>query len=378
MAGFVGRLGRPCHVVHTVDELCSEIAGGAGAAIVTEEALRGDGVNRLRPVLAQQPSWSDFPLVLLIGGGRVTAESEHLRRLREPLGNVLLIERPARPETLSSTLETALRGRARQYQIRDQIHQASLAQEALRRSEKLAVTGRLAASIAHEINNPLEGITNLLYLMRSEIHGDPLKSYLDMAEQELARVTEITRHTLRFYREPHQPKDIDTVSVLDSILALYASRFTAAEVKVKRDFRQPTLIIHSSPGELRQVVANLVGNAVDAMRGGGRLTLRVSVKSGHPSSGQPHARITIADTGSGIPRDLLPTIFEPFVTTKGETGTGLGLWVTKEIVTKNKWSIRLRSSAGARRHGTTFSILIPLRTEPAESAPAEQYQPATA
>jgi signal transduction histidine kinase len=376
MAGFMGRLGHPCQVVHSVAELCDEIRKGAGAAIVSEEALIGDGVNRLQPVLAQQPSWSDFPLVLLIAGGRVTAESEHLRKLREPLGNVLLIERPARPETLSSTLETALRGRARQYQIRDQIQQASLAQEALRRSEKLAVTGRLAASIAHEINNPLEGITNLLYLMRSEIHGDPLKGYLDMAEQELARVTEITRHTLRFYREPHQPKDIDVVSVLDSILALYASRFTAAEVKVRRDFRQPTAIIHSSPGELRQVIANLVGNAVDAMRGGGCLTLRVSVESSLNGSSQSHTRITIADTGCGIPHDLLSNIFEPFVTTKGETGTGLGLWVTKEILNKNKWTMRLRSSVGACRHGTTFSLLIPLRTEPVESAAVEQYQTA--
>jgi signal transduction histidine kinase len=374
MAGFMGRLGHPCCVVHSVAELCDEISKGAGAAIVSEEALSGDGIYRLQPVLAQQPSWSDFPLLLLIAGGRVTAESEHLRKLRQPLGNVLLIERPARPETLSSTLETALRGRARQYQIRDQIHQASLAQEALRRSEKLAVTGRLAASIAHEINNPLEGITNLLYLMRSEIHGDPLKGYLDMAEQELARVTEITRHTLRFYREPHQPKDIDVVSVLNSILALYASRLTAAEVKVERDFRQPTAIIHSSIGELRQIVANLVGNAIDAMRGGGCLTLRVSVESGHNPSGQPNARITIADTGCGIPRDLLSNIFEPFVTTKGETGTGLGLWVTKEILNKNKWTMRVRSSVSARRHGTAFSILIPLRAEAADSAAVEQYQ----
>jgi signal transduction histidine kinase len=374
MASFIGRLGKACHIVHTMAELCEEVQSGAAAAIVSEEALRGDGIKRLQPVLAQQPSWSDFPLVLLIAGGRVTQQSERLREFRLPLGNILLLERPARPETLLSALETALRWRQRQYQIRDQLQQAQLAQEALRRSEKLAVTGRLAASIAHEINNPLEGITNLLYLMRCESLSETLSTYLQLAEQELARVAEITKHTLRFYREPHQPKDIDLISVLDSILTLYNSRLLAADVKVQREYRQPSVAIHASPGELRQVIANLVGNAIDAMRGGGQLRLRVSKEThsgeNHGSSA-PCARLTISDTGCGIPRDVLPTIFEPFVTTKGETGTGLGLWVTKEIITKNKWSLRIRSSAEGPRRGTTFSILIPLLTEAVDAAPEE-------
>src|ERR1700721_884374 len=114
------------------------------------------------------PSWSDFPVVLLTVSGRVTVESERLRELRRPLGNLFLLERPIRPETLLSTLEIALRGRQRQYQIGDQIDQYARAQAALLRSEKLAVTGRLAASIAHEINNPLEAVTNLLFLLRTE------------------------------------------------------------------------------------------------------------------------------------------------------------------------------------------------------------------
>src|SRR6202012_467376 len=118
--------------------------------------------------------------------GRVTVESERQREVRRPLGNVLLLERPIRPETLVSTLEIALRGRERQYQIRDQIAQYARAQEALLRSEKLAVTGRLAASIAHEINNPLEAVTNLLFLMREEGASERQKKYLAHAEQELA------------------------------------------------------------------------------------------------------------------------------------------------------------------------------------------------
>lgn len=362
MAAFVGRLGRLCHIVHSVPELCEAICAGAGAAIVTEEALKGNAIEQMQPVLTQQPSWSDFPLILLISGGRVTTESERMRRLRQPLGNVLLIERPARPETLSSTLETALRGRQRQYQIRDQMRQAVLTQEALRRSEKLAVTGRLAASIAHEINNPLEAVTNLLYLMRSETSIKQLQRYIQEAEQELARVAEITKHTLRFYKESNQPIDVDIRSVLDSILRLYHSRLAAAGVAVSVESAVSSPVVKANPGELRQVIANIIGNALDAMRRGGRLRLRISKKSQTANPDVAEIRLSIADTGSGIPKDLVPNIFEPFITTKGETGTGLGLWVTGEIIKKNGWSIRVRSRTNTSASGTVFSIAFPART----------------
>lgn len=362
MAAFVGRLGRLCHIVHSVPELCEAICAGAGAAIVTEEALKGNAIEQMQPVLTQQPSWSDFPLILLISGGRVTTESERMRRLRQPLGNVLLIERPARPETLSSTLETALRGRQRQYQIRDQMRQAVLTQEALRRSEKLAVTGRLAASIAHEINNPLEAVTNLLYLMRSETSIKQLQRYIQEAEQELARVAEITKHTLRFYKESNQPIDVDIRSVLDSILRLYHSRLAAAGVAVSVESAASSAVVKANPGELRQVIANIIGNALDAMRRGGRLRLRISKKSQTANPDVAEIRLSIADTGSGIPKDLVPNIFEPFITTKGETGTGLGLWVTGEIIKKNGWSIRVRSRTNTSASGTVFSIAFPART----------------
>jgi signal transduction histidine kinase len=365
MAGFIRRMGRPWHIARSAEELCIEVRAGAAAAIVAEEALNGNTISQLRPVLANQPPWSDFPLILLISGGRVTAESERMRHLREPLGNVVLLERPARPETLSSTLETALRGRERQYQVRDQMQQMALSQEALRRSEKLAVTGRLAASIAHEINNPLEGVTNLLYLMKSAETIEEIRQYLDDAEQQLARVTEITTHTLRFYREPSQPVNVDVALVLASILTLYHSRILGTGVTVRTEVRSSRTIVNTSPGELRQILANLIGNAIDAMRRGGRLLLRLS--SVQAGTGVGCTRVTIADTGCGIPRELLPTIFEPFVTTKGETGTGLGLWVTHEIVRKNGWKIRVRSRA-SNRSGTVFSLWIPNAAEAVREA----------
>jgi signal transduction histidine kinase len=358
IAGLLERLTIPCHIASSIGQACVLIREGAGAAIVSEEAFVGDSIGELLQVLGEQPSWSDFPLILLTVSGRVTVESERLREMRRPLGNLFLLERPLRPETLLSTLEIALRGRERQYQIRDQIQQYALAQEALLRSEKLAVTGRLAASIAHEINNPLEAVTNLLFLMRAEVSPEQRKKYLAQAEQELARVAEITKQTLRFYREPSQPTATRIVSVLDSVLILFGQRLLGAGIRVEREERAPAATVLSTPGELRQVIANLVGNAIDAMRTGGRLRVRISQFRG-PQQNRKLVRLTIADTGVGIPSDVLPTIFEPFVTTKGETGTGLGLWVTTEIIKRNGWEIRVRSCSNPEHSGTTFSIVIP-------------------
>ncbi len=374
IAGIIDRCGLPCYVAGSLADVCRCIEEGAGAVIISEEAFARESLTSLHEVLQQQPSWSDFPVILLTVSGRVTAESERLRKIREPLGNIFLLERPLRPETLLSTLEFALRGRQRQYQIRDQIRQYALAQNALLRSEKLAVTGRLAASIAHEINNPLEAITNLLYLMHCDPSPEQMKILLSEAEQELARVTEITKQTLRFYREPSQPVDTDVATVLDSVLKLYGNRMSVAAVTVHRELRTSNALVLSTPGELRQVLANLIGNAIDAMRGGGRLRIRLSEQ--HTSPRSSSIRISIADTGIGIAPDILPTIFEPFVTTKGETGTGLGLWVTSEIIRKNGWKIRVHSCRAARRRGTVFSILIPKIGAP--SIPLEQSTSATA
>jgi signal transduction histidine kinase len=364
---LLDRLAMKCHIAKDIQEMCDFIREGAGAAIVSEEAFLKAPIQPMLAVLHDQPKWSDFPVILLTISGRVTAESERLRELRRPLGNIFLLERPIRPETLISTLEIALRGRQRQYQIRDQIQQYALAQEALLRSEKLAVSGRLAASIAHEINNPLEAITNLLYLMRGDLSPEDNRKLLAEAEQELARVTEITKQTLRFYREPAQPIPTDVGSVLDSVLKLYASRLRGAGVIVSREVLATEAFVLSTPGEFRQVLANLIGNAIDAMRGGGRLRIRVAdCKS--TVRDKCCVRITIADTGSGISPDVLPTIFEPFVTTKGETGTGLGLWVTSEIIKKNGWTIGVRSSRRSRQPGTIFSITMPKLAAPNESA----------
>ncbi|MBV8114811.1 MAG: PAS domain-containing protein, partial [Silvibacterium sp.] len=230
---------------------------------------------------------------------------------------------------------------------------------ALRKTEKLAATGRLAATIAHEINNPLESITNLLYLMRQRPLDPTSAEYANLAQHELARVSEITQQMLRFYRQPTVPSLSNVGDLLDSVLTLYHGRVTALHVEVVRRY-EPDVKLLCFAGELRQLFANLIGNALDAMTpGGGRLMLRMR----HAANGG--VRVTVADTGSGMSRGVLQRIFEPFFTTKVAVGTGLGLWVSAEIISKHKGTIRVRSRLrdDHRGGGTVFSVVFPQRTD---------------
>jgi signal transduction histidine kinase len=339
------------------ESLASTIA--AGCLIITEELLTPELIRSLRRLLESQPPWSDFPVLLLTSGGEVSISTQKRRELRDPLGNVVLLERPIRPETLISAVQNALRARRRQYQIRDQIEQYQRAEKALRQSEKLAVAGRLASSIAHEINNPLESVINLLYIMRSCDSMEQAREYLETAEHELARVSEITTHTLQFYRQATRPAPVVLTEILDSAISLYHPRLTSAGITIERRFDDLAPIAGMS-GELRQVFSNLVGNALDAMRSGGRLLLRAHNTRDYRNGMAPGVRITIADTGLGIPGDMRHKIFEPFVTTKGDTGTGLGLWISAEIVQKHGGRFHLRSrSSGTSSSGTAFSIFFP-------------------
>ena len=218
---------------------------GAGAVILAEEVLTLTGIDEWAELIAEQPSWSDLPVILLTVAGEVDRESQRKMRARQPLGNVVLLERPVRPETFVSTVQAALRSRSRQYQMRDYLAERHVVEEALRRSEKLAVAGRLAASMAHEINNPLNSVTNLLYLIGSSSSLEESKRYGEIAARELARVSEIVTQTLRFYREPSKPTIVHITEIVDSALMLYQARLTSAEIVVERDFRN---VLRLSPG----------------------------------------------------------------------------------------------------------------------------------
>jgi len=228
-------------------------------------------------------------------------------------------------------------------------------EEAIRRSEKLATAGRLAASIAHEINNPLEAVVNLLYLARHD--SVRLGEYLTMAEREVGRVAQLAQQTLGLVRDSSSPGKMDPSTIMDEILQLYSRKLEGRHIRIARRYRGRCEISGYS-GDLRQLLANLVVNAVDAMADQGCLQVRVA-HARDWSNGSEGVRITVADNGSGIPRDNLRQIFEPFYTTKKDTGTGLGLWVSWGIVQKHEGSIRVRSRANGGTTGTVFSIFLP-------------------
>jgi len=236
-------------------------------------------------------------------------------------------------------------------------------EEVLRRSEKLAIVGRLAASIAHEINNPLEATINCLYLLsQSELPGDA-RSYLDMAQRELDRVTQITVQTLRFYRSSTRPADTDVHELIETVLALMDSRLRLMRVKVVREFRaNPRIFAHE--GEIRQVLANLVSNALDAIGENGCIVVRTAAARDWKRNRKGLA-ITVADDGIGMDEATRKQIFEPFFSTKGATGTGLGLWVSHEIAGKHQGRIRLRSrqQRTGRSSGTVFRFFLPALEE---------------
>jgi PAS domain S-box-containing protein len=228
-------------------------------------------------------------------------------------------------------------------------------QEAVRRNEKLATAGRLAASIAHEINNPLEAVLNLLYLARNDSKN--AGNYLTMAEQEVGRVARLAQQTLGFIRDTNLPSHIDPASIVDETLQLYSRKLEAKQIRVTRRYRDVEQI-DAYAGELRQLLANLVVNAAEAMGSHGSLQVRVA--PGHDwSHDREGVRITVADNGTGISSEDLAQIFEPFYTTKKDFGTGLGLWVSEGIVRKHGGSIHVRSRADGETTGTVFSIFLP-------------------
>ena len=239
---------------------------------------------------------------------------------------------------------------------------AKKSQEALLANEKLAVAGRLAATIAHEIHNPLDSVSNLLFLMDGVANEQEREHFLSLAKQEIARVTQISRAMLSLYRESKAPVEIELKELLDSILLLMESRFTAAGVTISQTI-PPKLCIHGFPAELRQVFTNLLTNASEATNPNGKIVIAAQpLAAGLNDDGirrEAGVLVTIDDDGPGIPEDVLAHLFEPFYTTKGERGTGLGLWISRGIITKHGGTIDLTSSTDPATHGTTATIFLP-------------------
>jgi two-component system, NtrC family, sensor kinase len=231
-----------------------------------------------------------------------------------------------------------------------------LAEYALRTAEKIAATGKLANAIAHEINNPLESLTNLLYLAQNSDNVDAMHSYLSSAADALSRISRITRQTLSFHRDTRIPVAIDVGGLLADVIDLFEKSAAQRRIRVLYE-RKPTLTIYGYPGQLSQVFGNLVRNAAEAAQPETDIVVRV--RPFH-RGGREGARVTIHDRGTGIPKDVQKMMFDPFFTTKELRGSGLGLWVSRNLVMKHQGTIRFRSSTRPGRSGTAFEVFLPV------------------
>lgn len=249
-----------------------------------------------------------------------------------------------------------------------------LAEEAMLRAEKLAVAGRLAASVAHEINNPLEAVSNLLFLITLTDTTENAREHAEVALEQLMRVSQITQQTLKFHRQSGAPSMTRLSEVVENVRALFQPRLVANGIDV--DVRtQEEIDVTCMPGEAQQIFANLIGNAIEAMPRGGRLTVRLRPSVDWRDGMTPGMRVTFVDSGVGVDRPTMSRMFEPFFTTKIETGTGLGLWVVAQLVERHRGHVRVWSRQRAGASGTAFSVFLPLN-ESAEPnvEPAGQTQ----
>jgi signal transduction histidine kinase len=268
------------------------------------------------------------------------------------LGTLCVIDR--KPRELSPSKLMALEALARLVMTQLELRLAAIEEEqsaaALRQAEKLAVVGRLASSISHEINNPLQAVTNLLYVADQNL---PFETHilLVQAQTELARVAQVVTQTLRFHKQSENAAAVMLGGLVEHVLGLFRSRFQTTGVLVSvRDRSRKRLLCYAN--DLRQVIANLISNALDAMREGGTLMIRI-----HDSA--EGTVLTIADNGVGMSREAQARMFEAFFTTKGIMGNGLGLWVTKEVLDKHGARIAVRSTQGGNASGTVFRIVLP-------------------
>jgi PAS domain S-box-containing protein len=345
-----------------------------GDAVASTDAA--GKVSFINPVAQQLTGWDDReahgrPLreVLRIVDERTRAEiddpAETVRRSQSvvALSNHLLLIGRAQQEYPIELTAAPIRDDRRQLVgvvivFRD-VTQRRQTEHTLRASERLAQAGRLSATIAHEIRNPLDTVSNLIYLLRHEREASAASNqYLEMASDELARIAQITGQLLTFHREARSPVEVDLGDVIQSVLVLHAPQIRRGHIKVEQHLAADRPV-RGFPGELRQVFSNLVGNAIDAMPQGGKLILHVRESSHASDATCKGMRVTVLDTGAGIPLGVRRNLFAPFYTTKGEKGTGLGLWVSRGIIEKHEGTVYLRSSIQPGRSGTAFSVFLP-------------------
>ena len=233
-------------------------------------------------------------------------------------------------------------------------------------NERLAATGRMAHTIAHEINNPLEAITNLIFLLRNpKTQSKEANEYLAAADAEVARVSRITKQILTFHRESASPVCVDLALLMEDVLALNNQEIVEQQLTLHKEWSYG-ICVEGFPAQLRQVFSNIVRNAIDASKKCGEIRIRISHSFLGQDVREPGARVTVADRGSGIPRQNISKVFDAFFTTKELKGTGVGLWLSSNIVQEHRGRIQLRSTTSPPISGTSVSVLLPAKRERAE------------
>ena len=244
-----------------------------------------------------------------------------------------------------------------------------VAEEAMLRAEKLAVAGKLAASVAHEINNPLAAVANLLYLITMADDIGSARGQAQSALEELMRVSMITQQTLKFHRQTGAPRRTRLSEVVDAAVTMFRGKLRAAQIALEVRLKSE-LEVECLPGETQQIFANLLSNAIEAMPPGGRIVIRLRASLDWRDRVTPGMRVTFFDSGSGMNRATMRRVFEPFFTTKTDTGTGLGMWVVAQLVERHNGHVRGWSSQRPGAGGTAFSVFLPMGSAPAGTSPA--------
>ena len=369
ISGFLNGSGFPADRVHQVRDAETLDYSVLLGLILTDEALLRGGFEALKRIIRSQPVWSDLPTILLTSAATEPGCAAMASRARIEVRSLILLDRPVRKEMLLSATQVAYSARQKQLQVRDAAAKQFQSDEALRKSEHLAIAGGLVATLAHEVNNPLEALGNLLYLVENSASLEEAHSFGHLAAKEFHRISEIVDHTLQFNRAPAKPAFTDVSELAISALALFRGKLR--ERQIRERLTAERAFSYCCEGEIRQALVNLIGNAVDAMRDGGSLRVHVSPVS---LNGVEHARLTVADTGDGIRKEIRSELFRQFFTTKGSSGTGLGLWLTRDIVQKNGGKLRFRSRTEAPS-GTVFVIYLPATPRDEEAGRAGPAKP---
>jgi two-component system NtrC family sensor kinase len=342
---FKSKVGLAAPKTGRSESFCAHILSD-GHTMIVEDTLSDDR-------FVTNPLVTDQPGIRFYAGAPLIAPNGHI------LGSLCVID--TKPRSLSPQQVDALESLSRQvialFESRLRFMEAQRNAAALMQSEKLAAVGRVASSMAHEINNPLEAVTNLLYLSRQNAVDADVKQWLDDAEVELRRISIIANQTLRFHKQSTRAQATTCTSLFSTTLNLYESRLKNAGIVVEKRKRanEPVACFE---GDVRQVLSNLITNAIDAMPFGGRLIVR-SREATDWRTGRKGLALTIADTGAGMDHDTQCRMFEAFFTTKGINGNGLGLWISADIMARHQGTISIRSSKKAGSSGTAVVLFLP-------------------